>query len=262
SLGATLYELLTLRPLFEARDRHELLRQIADHDPLPPRSVDPSVPAELETVVLKALRKDPADRYATAQELADDLERFVDNRSILARRATVAERLWKWARRHPTIVAAGLVVLVLLSAGSLVSTALIRVEQGRTRAEQQRAEAAYGRERQRAEEAEARFRLARRSVDELIQVSEEELAGRPGMAGVRSRLLTSALAYYQEFIDQRRDDPGAQAELLDTTRRVEQILADLAVLRAAGKLYLLGQPAVLDDLRLDEAQLARVKELT
>src|SRR5262249_23176577 len=262
SLGATLYELLTLRPLFEARDRHELLRQIADHDPLPPRSVDPSVPAELETVVLKALRKDPADRYATAQELADDLERFVDNRSILARRATVAERLWKWARRHPTIVAAGLVVLVLLSAGSLVSTALIRVEQGRTRAEQQRTEEAYRRERQRAEEAEARFHLARRSVNELIQVSEEELADRPGTERGRKRLVRSALAYYQEFVEQRQGDPAAQAELLDTTRRVKQILADLAALRATSKLYLLGQAAVLDDLRLSAGQRAKVKEVT
>src|SRR5262249_61072486 len=118
------------------------------------------------------------------------------------------------------------------------------------------AEGGYQPERQGAGEGGVRLRRARRSVDELIQVSEEELADRPGMEGVRKRLLRSALAYYQEFIDQRRDDPGAQAELLDTTRRVEQILADLAVLRAAGKLYLLGQPAVLDDLRLDEAQLA------
>src|SRR5262249_21001434 len=171
-------------------------------------------------------------------------------------------RLWKWARRHPTIVAAGLVVLVLLSAGSLVSTALIRGEQGRTRAEQQRAEEAYQRERQRAEEAEARFRLARRSVDELIEVSEEELAHRPGMEGLRKRLLMSALASYQEFIEQRSGDTSAQAQLLDTTRRVEKILADLAVMRAASKLYLLCQPRVLDDLRLDEGQRAKVKELT
>ena len=95
-------------------------------------------------------------------------------------------------------------------------------------------------------------------MDELIRVSEEELADRPGMEGLRKRLLASALAYYQEFVEQRRDDPGAQAELRDTTRRVETILADLAVLRAAGELYLLGQPSVLDDLRLDEGQRAKV----
>jgi eukaryotic-like serine/threonine-protein kinase len=247
SLGATLYELLTLRPLFEGSDRHELLRQIADDEPRPPRSVDPSVPAELETVVLKALRKEPSERYQTAQELADDLQRFLDNRPILARRPTAVERVRKWGRRHPSVVAAAVVVLVLLAAGSLGSAMLVR--------------GAYQRERQRAEEAEARFSLARRSVNELIQVSEEELADRPGMEVVRKRLLRSALAFYQEFIEERDNDPRAQAELLDTKRRVEQILDDLAVLRAASKFYLLTQPAVLDDLRLNEEQRTKMKDL-
>ena len=154
-----------------------------------------------------------------------------------------------------------MIVLILLTAASLVSTALVRREQGKTWAAQQRAERAYQRERQRALEAEARFRLARQSVDELIQVSEEELAHRPGMEGLRRRLLASALAYYQEFIEQRRNDPDAQAELRDTTRRVEDILADLAVLRAANQLYILVQPSALDDLRLDAGQRAAVRVL-
>lgn len=262
SLGATLYELLTLRPLFEGRDRNELLRQIADDEPPAPRSLDATVPSDLETIVLKALRKEPGDRYATAQELADDLERFLDRRPIVARRPTPAERLRTWARRHPSIVAACGLVLILLSIASLISTVLIRREQGRTWVAQQKAESAYRHERQRAEEAETRFRLARRSVDELIQVSEEELAHRPGMEGLRKRLLTSALAYYQEFIAQRHNDPDAQAALRDTTRRVETILDDLAVLRAAGQLYLLAQSAAHDDLGLDDEQRAKVKELS
>jgi serine/threonine protein kinase len=261
SLGATLYELITLRPIFEGRDRNELLRQIADEDPPPPRSVMPFVPVELETIVLKALRKEPSERYSSARELADDLERFLENRPILARRPTLSDCLRKWARRHPALVGAAALVLVLLCVGSLVSAALIRAEQGRTRAEQQRAEEAYQRERQRAEEAEARYRLARRSVDELIQVSEEELADRPGMEGARKRLLRSALAYHQELIEQRRERDD-RAELLESKRRVEKILADLAVLRAASKLYLLCQSVVLNDLGLDEEQRARMKKLT
>jgi eukaryotic-like serine/threonine-protein kinase len=262
SLGATLYELLTLRPPFEGRDRNALIREITEDDPAAPCDLDRTVPAELETIVLKALRKDPADRYGTAQELADDLKRFLDGRPILARRPTSAERLRAWSRRHPSIVTAGVVFLILLSAASLVSTALVRREQARTLAEQRKAESAYLRERQRAEEAEARFRLARRAVDELIRVSEEELAHRPGMEGLRKRLLASALAYYREFVEQRQSDPGAQAELLDTTRRVETILADLAVLRAAGELYLLAQTSALDDLRLDKGQRAKVTDLS
>ena len=82
------------------------------------------------------------------------------------------------------------------------------------------------------------------------------------MEGLRKRLLASALAYYREFIEQRRSDPGAQAELRDTTRRVETILADLAVLRAAGELYLLAQASALDDLRLDKGQREKVADLS
>jgi hypothetical protein len=82
------------------------------------------------------------------------------------------------------------------------------------------------------------------------------------MEGLRKRLLASAVAYYREFIEQRQNDPGAQAELRDTTERVETILGDLAVLRAAGELYLLAQPSALDDLRLDEGQRRKVADLS
>ncbi len=147
SLGATLYELLTLRPPFEGRDRNALFRQIAEDDPVPPCDLDRSVPRELETIVLKALRKDPADRYGTALEMADDLARFLDGRPILARRPTPAERLRGWARRHPSLVGSGVVALILLSVASLVSIGLVRREQARTLEEQRKAESAYLRER-------------------------------------------------------------------------------------------------------------------
>jgi serine/threonine protein kinase/tetratricopeptide (TPR) repeat protein len=123
SLGATLYELLTLRPAFGGADRQELLRQIAFEEPVRPRRLDQKVPAELETVVLKALEKNPADRYATAQELADDLRRFLEDRPIRARRPTVVQRVRKWARRHQPVVrtaaAAGILMAALLAGGAL-----------------------------------------------------------------------------------------------------------------------------------------------
>jgi serine/threonine protein kinase len=262
SLGATLYELLTLRPPFDGRDRNELLRQIANDEPPAPRSIVPTIPTALETIVLKALRKEPADRYLTAQEFADDLQRFIERNPIRARRPGFAERFRMWVRRHPAALLLCAIVLLLVTVGSVLSAALVGAEQERTRTEQQRAEDAYQRERQRAEEAEARLVLARRAVDELFRVSEEELSDRPGTEMLRKRLLRTALAYYQEFLAERRDDPGAQAELLETTQRVEKILADLAVLRAAAHFYLLCQPAVLDDLQLTVQQRPRMKELT
>jgi hypothetical protein len=94
----------------------------------------------------------------------------------------------------------------------------------------------------------------------MFRISQEELADRPGLQGPRKRLLWSVLANYQEFLEQRRDDAEARTELLDAKQRVEKILADLAVLRAASQLYLLCQPAILDELHLDDQQRPKIKE--
>lgn len=115
SLGATLYELLTLRPVFPGSDRQELLGQIASDEPVPPRRLDRTVPADLETVVLKALEKNAADRYATAQELADDLRRWLEDRPIRARRPSWRQVAARWARRHRPVVGAGAVLLLMLT---------------------------------------------------------------------------------------------------------------------------------------------------
>src|SRR5262249_22289063 len=90
SLGVTLYELLTLEPAFPGQDREEVLRQIAFEEPRPPRHLNRTVPAELETIVLKAMAKTADERYATAQELADDLRRFLEEASALLPLALMA----------------------------------------------------------------------------------------------------------------------------------------------------------------------------
>jgi serine/threonine protein kinase len=104
SLGATLYELLTLEPVFDGRGREELLCQIALIEPRPLRRVRKAVPTDLETVVLKALAKDPDERYTTAQELADDLRRFLEHKPLRAKPPTLLQRARKWARRHTGLV--------------------------------------------------------------------------------------------------------------------------------------------------------------
>jgi serine/threonine protein kinase/Tfp pilus assembly protein PilF len=119
SLGATLYELLTLQPAYSGHDRQELLRQIAFEEPRPLRRINRAIPAELETIILKALEKNPAERYGTAQELADDLRRWLDDRPIQARRPTPLQRLRKWCRRHSAFVGAvAAVALIGLLLGS------------------------------------------------------------------------------------------------------------------------------------------------
>src|SRR5262249_47822008 len=120
ALGATLYEALTLQPAFAGHDRQELLRLVLADEPRPLRHWNAALPAELETIVLKAMAKVPEERYATAQELADDLRRFLDDRPIRARRPTLLQRLRKWLRRHKTVVTAGMTCAFLALAASSV----------------------------------------------------------------------------------------------------------------------------------------------
>lgn len=125
SLAATLYELLTLRPAYEAEDRQKLLKQIAFEEPTPIRKVDSRVPRELSTIVQKAMSKDMDQRYDSAQELADDLQSHLENRSIKAKPPTPLERLNKWTRRNLILTWASLTTMCLVSITLTISLILI-----------------------------------------------------------------------------------------------------------------------------------------
>lgn len=121
SLGTTLYELLTRHPVFGRGHREDILWQVANVDPIPPSQHSPRIPADLETIVLKALAKAPADRFATAADLAADLRRFCDGRPILARRATWIQRGLKWGRRNRSLVralGASAILLLIIAAAA------------------------------------------------------------------------------------------------------------------------------------------------
>jgi WD40 repeat protein len=119
ALGAILYECLTGRPPFKAATLMDTLVQVVADDPVPPRRLQPKVPRDLETICLKCLHKQPPGRYATAQELADDLRRFRAGEPVRARPAGAAERAVKWAKRRPA--AAALLGVSLLAAASLAT---------------------------------------------------------------------------------------------------------------------------------------------
>src|SRR5262249_27191321 len=140
SLGVTLYELLTLEPAFAANDRHELLVRIALEEPRPPRHLNKALPVELETIVLKAMEKDPAERYGTAQELADDLRRFLEDRPLQARRPTLLQRARKWSRRHKALVASAGVVTFITMVAAVLSTLLVWRENMRADQERDKAQ--------------------------------------------------------------------------------------------------------------------------
>jgi len=123
-LGVTLYEMLTLRPAFDDADRARLVQRVTNENPLRPRQIDPHVPRDLETIVLKAMAKEPADRYPSAAAMAEDLLRYVEDRPIRARRASLAERAWQWRRRNPVLAAVGGLAVAALLASVVLSLAL------------------------------------------------------------------------------------------------------------------------------------------
>jgi tetratricopeptide (TPR) repeat protein len=137
SLGATLYELLTLRPRFTGERRDQILSQIIQKEPPPPRHLNKQVPRDLETICLKALDKDPDKRYQTAGQMADDLRRYVNRFAISAKRAGPVERLKKWVRRHPALTAALAVTLLALVVAGLFAYQAHDAELRRRVAEEQ-----------------------------------------------------------------------------------------------------------------------------
>ena len=266
ALGLTLYELLTLRPAFHSSDRLQIIERIKTEDPVRPRTLDSRVPRDLETIVLKAIDKDPRRRYATADALAEDLRRFLDDEPIQARRTTAAERLARWARRHPGIaVLATVLTAVLLLAtavSSIVAERMSRLandqakaaheadlargqeadqralaDQARLQAEARRVEADEQRhvaETSRAEAlaesraAKTNFEQARKAVDDFfIKVSESKLKAVPGLRSLRAELLGSALGFYTELLKERAGDPSLRRDLLQSRFRAGRVLHEL-----------------------------------
>jgi WD40 repeat protein/serine/threonine protein kinase len=197
SLGVTLYELLTLQPPFDGRDRQEVLRQIAFDEPVPPRRRNRAVPADLETIVQKAMAKNPAERYPTARALADDLKRFLADQPIQARRPGPVQRLAKWARRHRAVVTTAAATLVLALAAT---TGLVWAERNRTAA-------AYEGERQQ-----------HRRAEENLQEAERQKQAAEGQ---------------KQLADQRRDEAERQR---DRAQQL-QLLAEQRELAARQNLY-------------------------
>jgi serine/threonine protein kinase len=124
ALGLTLYEMLTLRPALDDSHKAKLIEKVLHEQPVAPRKIDPRIPRDLETVVLKCLVKEPRLRYASAEAVVEDLQRFLADRPVQARRTPWYERSWRWCRRNPLLAALWAVVFVLLTVGTVVGMVL------------------------------------------------------------------------------------------------------------------------------------------
>ncbi len=187
-----------MQPAFDGRDHQELLRQIALDEPISPRRLNPAVPRDLETIVLKAMAKDVSSRYSTAQELAADLRRFMDDQPILARRPGVLERTLRWARRHQELVATSTAIFVL---ALTISTAAIWVQVRKTEIQARETERAN--QRRIAFVIESYPLLHRLGTGAIADASSKLFPGRASSATGEeaSQILKQWLRFFQQAVE-------------------------------------------------------------
>ncbi|MGO9464152.1 MAG: protein kinase domain-containing protein [Isosphaeraceae bacterium] len=194
SLGATLYELFTLKPAFPEQDQARLIERITHQPPVPLRQHDRRIPRDLETLVQKALAKDPKDRFASAGELGDELRRYLESRPIRSRPILAFERLWRWSKRNPGLAALNALAATLATIIAIVSTVAawtyygqrneLRFEQSRTKLSLSRAEHAEQGLRIQLDRTTEAERNARLALGQSL-VSEGAALQRTGLIGQR-----------------------------------------------------------------------------
>jgi serine/threonine-protein kinase len=226
ALGAMLYELLTGRPPFQAATVAQTVLAVTRDEPLPPRRLQAGVPADLETICLKCLQKDPQGRYASAQALADDLRRFLSDEPILARPVPAWERLARWCRRNPRealLVGAVAALLVLAALGSLAAAYRIAQEKGEADRQREIAEQNAAGQKAAREQADRNADEARRAQDQagkqaqvalgtvydVVTTADEKLRNRAEMGPLRKELLELAMKRLDEVARDAATSPVA-----------------------------------------------------
>ncbi len=217
ALGVILYELLVGRPPFQGVTMMDTLEQVRTREPVPPTQLQPKVPSDLETICLKSLRKEPSQRYTSAEALTEDLRRFLAGEPILARPVGSLERLTRWCRRNPRLAVLSVAVLLLLltvAAGSTVFAFVLDARQRETERARQDAEnnATLAHEHERRADENARIamnrqQLALNALRVVIDKVQNELKAVPGTAEARRDILESAMRVLRDSLA-RTDRPG------------------------------------------------------
>ena len=202
-LGAILYYMLTGRPPFQGQTPLETMQHALEREPKKPRDCNPLVPRDLEIICLRCLAKDPQSRYASAQDLAGDLSRFLDGAPIQARTASRLERIQKWVRRKPA--QAALVAVSSFAVAALLAGAL--VYEHRLRGAWAEAEINAGDARRQKDRADANYRQAKETLGRILQKSKSrDLAGVPRLQELERRQSEEAVAFYLKIAEQAGDD--------------------------------------------------------
>jgi serine/threonine-protein kinase len=219
SLGATLYVILTGQAPVASGDTAEVLEMVRRGAIPPPRQVRPDTPLALDAICRKAMALRPSDRYASALDLAADIEHWLGDEAVTAYSEPWPARLGRWGRRHRTMLASAAVLLLASLVGLTTGTILLSRANDQTRKQEQEA----ARQRDLAEE---NFRQARAAVDEyFVKVSENNLlqSPLPGLQPLRKELLEAALKYYQQFAILQQGKPELQEDLANAYYRAAEI---------------------------------------
>jgi serine/threonine protein kinase len=220
SLGVTLYELLTSEPAYPASDRQELLHQIASSDPRPPRRVKPSIPVELDIIIQKAIAREPERRYSTAQEMGDDLRRFLEHRPILAVPPTLYERASKWARRHKPVIGSAIFALGFAAVALSIATILIWREKEQAKVALREAEIQSELARANAAEAQTQRRRAEGNFGNALDVTMRLLLALedprwnnvPRIGQLRIAFNDHGIQFFRQFLHDDSPDPALRLE--------------------------------------------------
>lgn len=217
ALGAILYELLSGRPPFQRDTLVATLDAVRDEEPIAPTKLDPTIAPDLEAVCLKCLQKKPADRYPTAQALAEDLERWLSGHSVTARRPTGWERLSRWCRRNPAWTLLAATILVALLASTWVSTAAYyRVDEANRALVQSNTQlqASEARETRRTSQL-------RESLDAQVSVVLEDILLRSfELTDAHREYLSQTIQAYETFLD---DQAGQRADHISAARALVRV---------------------------------------
>lgn len=234
SLGITLYEMLALQPAYDEQDRLKLIHRISHEDPPRLKLVDPRVPSDLETIVFKAIQREPERRYRSARELRDDLQRFLEDRPIAARHTSRREQVWRWCRRNPAVAMLTGTLATLLVVLAVASTAAAFHFRQIAKEREDARDLAV----QREAESHRNFRMARDAVDQyLIQVSEDPRLESSGLETLRRDLLETAQGFYAQLVELDSSDPELRAEQGRAFRSLASITKELGSLEEASSFY-------------------------
>jgi serine/threonine-protein kinase len=250
SLGSTLYTLLTGQAPVREGDLGAALRQAQGGDIIPPRRRKPGTPAALEAICLKAMALRPKDRYATALDLAADVEHWLADEPVAAHPEALPARLGRWTRRHRPLMAAAATLLLAAVAALATTTALVRRQQQET--ERQKVLAVAERDR-----ADRNFALIQKALEETTtKIADNRRLKEADFHDLRKELLAAAVPFYQELADQAGGDAKLEAgrgrtylrlgKLRAVMFRVEEATADLRQAEAIFRRLHADAPETLD----------------